>query len=130
MLHRLDGLGDGRLGRLVDDLHGRRVDLVAGVVGVEDGARRDRWAAEGDAARAGLDLDAALAEEAAEAADDTLALAGDDGVGAEFLADLREQLLERGAAEDAGLGILGHVGFVHAVTIPVVSTRTPGTISL
>src|SRR4051812_21048820 len=67
-----------------------------------------------------LDLDRLLAEEAADAADDPLALTRDHGAVAELGADPGQELLERGAA----------VGMGHAVTTPVVSTRIPGTISL
>src|SRR5438270_2858614 len=84
-------------GRLLEHVEGRRL------------LRRTRF-----------DLDGLAAEEAADAADDALALPGDDGAVAELGADLRQELLERGAA----------IGTGHAVTTPVVSTRIPGTISL
>ena len=77
-----------------------------------------------------------LLEEAADAARQALALAEDDGVGAELLADLRQQLLEAAAAEglDAGLGASGAVAAGTVALMrrrtPMVSTRMPGAISL
>src|SRR5205823_833649 len=71
-----------------------------------------------------LNLDAALAEEAADAADDSLAVAHDDRVVTELFADLREQRLERLAAIGAGRRV------AHRLTDPAVSTFTPGAISV
>ena len=108
--HRVDDRAAGVAERLRAD------ERVAQVVGVEDsavgqrGARRrggqGRCCAGGSGERGGhlhLDLDAALAEEAAEAADDALALFRDDGLGAELAEDLRQELLERAATVRAGL---------------------------
>src|SRR5262249_31545961 len=111
----------------------RLLEQVAGVVGVDElnavvGAHRlGGRACDDGLARADVDLDAALPEEAADPADDALALAHDDGVDTHFVDDLRQHVLEGRAAVAADLGFLR---CVHAVTIPVVSTRMPGAISL
>ena len=46
-------------------------------------------------AAAGLDLDEALREKTTDTADEALSLTQDDRVGAQFLSDLRQDLLER-----------------------------------
>src|SRR6185312_11249336 len=72
-------------------------------------------------ARHGLDLDALAREEAADAADDALALGQDDGVRPERRTDLRQHVVERCAAECPRRA--------HAATTgPTASTRMPGTI--
>jgi hypothetical protein len=73
------------------------------------------------------DLHTRALEEPADAAAETLALAHDDRIGTELLADLRQQLVEIGAAIGPRL-VLRHGA--HASTTPIVSTRIPGAISL
>jgi hypothetical protein len=98
------------------------------------------------AARTGVDLDAALLEEAADAADQALAATRDHRLGTELGADPRQQLLQRFSpvglhlrvGRDGGVGVgagaLDRVGggqrLGHTWTTPMFSTRTPGTISL
>ena len=82
-----------------------------------------------------LELDAAAAEEAADTADHALALAHDERVGAELVADEPQRRLERLGAERAPFRSLVRHG-VHAATasrgsraasetVPVASTRMP-----
>ena len=95
--HSASAGGNERLGLREQCLEhaARRCHLRARVIEVDDGAGRHRT--DTNLRRYGLcfHLDAALAEEAADAADDAFALAHDDRVVAELLADLRQQRLER-----------------------------------
>jgi hypothetical protein len=95
----------------------------------------------------GLDLDAALREEPADAAHHPLPLAHDDRVGPELGTDLGHELLEPappvdahpagrwievlvGLGEAGGEGNLGSQELGHALITPIVSTLMPGAISL
>jgi hypothetical protein len=95
----------GRQGGL--ELVGEARDAL--VVGLAGGRRLD------------IDLDHALGEEAADAALVGIALGDDQGIRAELGLDLRQDLLQ--GAPAIGLQV-GHD------TTPIVSTLTPGAISL
>ena len=138
------GRGRGRQGRKLDrgrirgDGRGRRVEqvVVGEVVPPADGLV---LVVDVDALRSrlGVDLDALLGEEAADAAHQALALAQDDRVGAELGADLGDQILELAAAVGAHAAkvtvVAIRVGLgegAHALTTPMVSTLMPGATSL
>jgi hypothetical protein len=96
---------------------------------------------DGGSAGPGVDLYAPLREESADAARQPFALAEDDGVWSELLADLGDDVLQPPgtvgthafwlafAAPRGGRG-WAHLKHAHALITPIVSTLIPGEISL